>query len=347
MLPACIRRLRPDVFVTALASTVALATLLPCQGISAQIFHAAGIGAIATLFFLQGARLSREAIVAGMTNWKLHGAYRRHDVCAVSPGGIRARRADAARAGPHIDTRGSVPVRAAIHRAVVDRADLDRAGQCGRRRVRRDSIQPDRPGADAAAVRVSCRMCAAAASTYRVCGRCSPSCCCRSSSAICCGRGSVPGPLATSHCWRSPTAARSCWSSTLRSARRWCTASGTSCRRRCSGALTIIVAGLLAAALLITRAGARACGFMHADEVAAVFCGSQKSLVAGIPIASVLFAGPTLGVVVLPIMLYHPMQLVVCAWLARRYANCPEAASVMGGNPLLPVGVVARQETAA
>jgi sodium/bile acid cotransporter 7 len=61
----------------------------------------------------------------------------------------------------------------------------------------------------------------------------------------------------------------------------------------------------------------------------------------------VLFAGPTLGVVVLPIMLYHPMQLVVCAWLARRYANRPEAASVMGGNPLLPVGVVARQETAA
>jgi hypothetical protein len=46
-------------------------------------------------------------------------------------------------------------------------------------------------------------------------------------------------------------------------------------------------------------------------------------------------------------MLYHPMQLVVCAWLARRYANRPEAASVMGGNPLLPVGVVARQETAA
>ena len=87
------------------------------------------------------------------------------------------------------------------------------------------------------------------------------------------------------------------------------------------GALAIVVAGLLAAALLITSAAARAFGFAHADEVAAVFCGSQKSLVAGIPIASVLFAGPTLGMVVLPIMIYHPLQLVVCAWLARRYAD--------------------------
>ena len=74
MLPDSIRRLRPDVFVMALAGTVALATLLPCQGISAQIFHIAGVGGVATLFFLQGARLSREAIVAGMTNWKLHAA---------------------------------------------------------------------------------------------------------------------------------------------------------------------------------------------------------------------------------------------------------------------------------
>jgi sodium/bile acid cotransporter 7 len=103
------------------------------------------------------------------------------------------------------------------------------------------------------------------------------------------------------------------------------------------GALAIVVAGLLAAALLITTAGARAFGFAHADEVAAVFCGSQKSLVAGIPIASVLFAGPTLGVVVLPIMIYHPLQLVVCAWLARRYAERPVAAAITVGDPVLEI----------
>ena len=85
--------------------------------------------------------------------------------------------------------------------------------------------------------------------------------------------------------------------------------------------LVLIVAVLLAATLVIVRGVARASGFCHADEVAAVFCGSQKSLVAGIPIASVMFPSPILGAVVLPIMIYHPLQLVVGAWLARRYAN--------------------------
>jgi sodium/bile acid cotransporter 7 len=85
----------------------------------------------------------------------------------------------------------------------------------------------------------------------------------------------------------------------------------------------LLAAGLLAAGLLMTRAVARTCGFDHADEVATVFCGSQESLVSSIPIASVLFAGPALRVIVLPIMIYHPMQLVVCAWLARRYASRP------------------------
>ena len=54
-----IGRLRPDAFVTALIGTIIVATLLPCQGASARIFHVAGIVAIASLFFLQGARLSR------------------------------------------------------------------------------------------------------------------------------------------------------------------------------------------------------------------------------------------------------------------------------------------------
>jgi sodium/bile acid cotransporter 7 len=98
------------------------------------------------------------------------------------------------------------------------------------------------------------------------------------------------------------------------------------------GVLVLIVAVLLAAALLIVRGVARASGFCHADEVAAVFCGSQKSLVAGIPIASVMFPSTILGVVVLPIMIYHPLQLVVGAWLARRYANQLAAESAPGGT---------------
>ena len=106
--------------------------------------------------------------------------------------------------------------------------------------------------------------------------------------------------------------------------------------------LAAIVAALLGVGLLIARIAARAFGFAPADEVAVVFCGSQKSLVAGIPIASALFTGPTLGVVVLPIMIYHPLQLVVCAWLARRFASRPVPAAVVAEAPLLPISATAQ-----
>jgi solute carrier family 10 (sodium/bile acid cotransporter), member 7 len=56
--------IQPNGFVLALIGTVAAATFLPCRGTSAEIFHALGSLAIPSLFFLQGARLSRAALVA-------------------------------------------------------------------------------------------------------------------------------------------------------------------------------------------------------------------------------------------------------------------------------------------
>jgi solute carrier family 10 (sodium/bile acid cotransporter), member 7 len=57
------------------------------------------------------------------------------------------------------------------------------------------------------------------------------------------------------------------------------------------------------------------------DTIAIVFCGSKKSLAAGVPMAGVLFPGPDLGMILLPTMLFHQMQLMVCAVLARRWAS--------------------------
>ena len=65
-------RFRPDGFTAAMATTVALALWLPCQGGSAQLFGGLTSVAIGLLFFLQGARLSRPAIVAGALHWRLH-----------------------------------------------------------------------------------------------------------------------------------------------------------------------------------------------------------------------------------------------------------------------------------
>jgi sodium/bile acid cotransporter 7 len=81
---------------------------------------------------------------------------------------------------------------------------------------------------------------------------------------------------------------------------------------------------LLAAVLFLTRRAAAWLGFDRGDEIAAVFCGSKKGLAAGMAMAKVLFgAHPGIGVIVLPIMLYHQLQLVVCSMLAERYAAAP------------------------
>ena len=86
------------------------------------------------------------------------------------------------------------------------------------------------------------------------------------------------------------------------------------------GALVLVNAMLLGLVLVITTVGGRLLGFVRADEIVLVFCGSKKSLAAGIPMATVLFGASTVGVVLLPIMIFHQMQLMVCAMLARRYA---------------------------
>jgi len=53
-----------------------------------------------------------------------------------------------------------------------------------------------------------------------------------------------------------------------------------------------------------------------------MFCGSQKTLAAGIPMAQLIFAGhPAMGLILLPIMIYHPLQLILCSGLASRWAR--------------------------
>ena len=85
--------------------------------------------------------------------------------------------------------------------------------------------------------------------------------------------------------------------------------------------LLVVCAVLLGAALFLTGWMARRFGFDKADEITIVFCGSKKSLASGIPMAKVLFPAHLVGATVLPLMLFHQMQLMVCAVLAARYAR--------------------------
>lgn len=89
--------------------------------------------------------------------------------------------------------------------------------------------------------------------------------------------------------------------------------------------LLVICSLLLAVVLAVTAGAARLLGFAKADEIAIVFCGSKKSLASGAPMAGVLFPAATAGIALLPLMLFHQIQLMVCAVIAQAYARRPDA----------------------
>ncbi|MFT3922076.1 MAG: bile acid:sodium symporter family protein [Myxococcales bacterium] len=93
------------------------------------------------------------------------------------------------------------------------------------------------------------------------------------------------------------------------------------------GRLLALDAVLLALVLILTTAISRALRFRKEDEIAAVFCGSKKSLASGLPMASVLFSQASVGLLVVPLMLFHQLQLMACAWLSQRYARRHAAPS--------------------
>ncbi|NHN83702.1 bile acid:sodium symporter [Acetobacter musti] len=90
--------------------------------------------------------------------------------------------------------------------------------------------------------------------------------------------------------------------------------------------IAVVDTALLAVVLTVTTIGSRLLGFSREDEVAIVFCGSKKTLASGVPMANVLFPAASVGFVVLPLMLYHQIQLFVCAWMAKRFARQAETA---------------------
>jgi solute carrier family 10 (sodium/bile acid cotransporter), member 7 len=85
------------------------------------------------------------------------------------------------------------------------------------------------------------------------------------------------------------------------------------------GGLLVVCAVLLALALAVTIFVSKRLGFSRADQITIIFCGSKKSLAAGVPMAKVIFATHAVGAVVLPLMLFHQIQLMVCAALAQRW----------------------------
>jgi sodium/bile acid cotransporter 7 len=105
------------------------------------------------------------------------------------------------------------------------------------------------------------------------------------------------------------------------------------------GSLTLVVSLLGSGFLFVVvfavmSAVCDALKFPIPDRIAAIFCGSKKSLASGVPMARLIFGSdPRLSLILLPIMLYHPLQLLICSVLASRWAERKEES----GAPLSPI----------
>ncbi|WP_314376187.1 bile acid:sodium symporter family protein [Sphingomonas paucimobilis] len=87
------------------------------------------------------------------------------------------------------------------------------------------------------------------------------------------------------------------------------------------GRLLLICLLLLGVVLMLTLGIARLMRLPRADAIVLQFCGSKKSLASGVPMAGVLFPAAQVGVILLPVMLFHQIQLIACAMLARHYSD--------------------------
>lgn len=90
-------------------------------------------------------------------------------------------------------------------------------------------------------------------------------------------------------------------------------------------ALAVVCCLLLAVVIAATMTISKALGFSWPDRTAIIFAGSKKSMASGLPMAQVIFPTATVGILVLPLMIFHQIQLIVCAQLARRWSRFPSA----------------------
>ena len=313
-----------DPFLLFLIGTVILASVLPCRGEGAVVFGWITNAAITLLFFLHGAKLSREAIIAGVGHWRLHLLVAASTFVLFPILGLAVRTLGQGWIDPGMTAgvlflcllpstvqssiaftsiaRGNVP--AAVCSATISNlggifitpvlvgltmGSLAKGGHAG---VDLHSIQS-----------IALQLLAPFI------------------------LGHLSRPLTTQFLTRHKTVMgwvdRSSILLVVYTAFSAAVVEGLWRKRLSVGdiALVLVLDGaLLAVALAVTTLAARLLGFSKADEIAIVFCGSKKSLASGVPMAGVLFPAAVVGPLIVPLMLFHQIQLMVCAVMARRYA---------------------------
>ena len=89
--------------------------------------------------------------------------------------------------------------------------------------------------------------------------------------------------------------------------------------------LFIVLSAMLAIMLAVTWYGGKPLHFKRPQRIVLLMCGSKKSLATGLPMAKALFDRAIVGAVVVPVIIFHQIQLMVCAMIARRLGDQAEA----------------------
>lgn len=313
--------LKIDNFLLVLVAVVMLATLFPCTGVFKTFFGHLTTAAIALLFFMHGAKLSRDAILAGLGHWKLHllvfaSTFALFPLLGLGLGiVVPTLLAPAVHAGFLYLCALPATVQSAIAFTSLARGNIA-AAICS-------ASASSLLGVFLSPLLVGLLMHAQSGQTDTL----------HAIGAIILqlmlpfilGHLSRPliGPWVERHRKLIGVTDRSSILLVIYTAFSAAVLEGIWQQMEGTSLLAILLFSclLLAIVLLTNTWAARALGFNKADEITIVFCGSKKSLANGIPMANVLFPAATVGMMVLPLMVFHQIQLMVCAVLAQRYAR--------------------------
>ena len=313
--------LKIDNFLLVLVAVVMLATLFPCTGVFKTFFGHLTTAAIALLFFMHGAKLSRNAILAGLGHWKLHllvfsSTFALFPLLGLGLGiVVPTLLAPAVHAGFLYLCALPATVQSAIAFTSLARGNIA-AAICS-------ASASSLLGVFLSPLLVGLLMHAQSGQTDTL----------HAIGAIILqlmlpfilGHLSRPliGPWVERHRKLIGVTDRSSILLVIYTAFSAAVLEGIWQQMEGTSLLAILLFSclLLAIVLLTNTWAARALGFNKADEITIVFCGSKKSLANGIPMANVLFPAATVGMMVLPLMVFHQIQLMVCAVLAQRYAR--------------------------
>ena len=309
-----------DPFIVALLGTVVLASLLPARGVFAPLFGGLADAAIIALFFLHGAKLSREAIIAGASNWRLHAAVFASTFLVFPMLGYGVSKlpflTPPVASGLLFLTLLPSTVQSSIAFTAIARGNVA-AAVCS-------ASFSNLIGIVVTPLLVALTMGGGggALSWHSV-----ESIALQLLLPFALGHALRPwiGGLVSRHKALVTLVDRGSILLVVYSAFGAAVVEGLWHRLSPAslGLIALCCCAILAAILCLTWLAGRLFGFTREDAIVLLFCGSKKSLASGVPMAGVLFPPAQVGVAILPLMLFHQLQLFACALIARHYAGHP------------------------